>query len=53
MPKELEDKLRKQASKLAKSGKLKSKKNESLEQAKNRYIYGTLARLKSEGKISS
>ena len=42
MPKELEEKLKRQARKYLKQGKLKKKKGESSQQAIDRYVYGTL-----------
>lgn len=42
MPKALEERLKKVAEKYASSGKLKRKKGESLEQAKDRFVYGIM-----------
>jgi hypothetical protein len=46
MPKEQEQKLKLIAAKLAKAGKLKRKPKDSLEEAKNRFIYGIMANQK-------
>lgn len=47
MPKAIEDKLKKQATKLVKAGKLKgTAKGESSTEKKNAYVYGTLNKLK-------
>jgi hypothetical protein len=42
MPKEQEQKLKLIAAKLAKAGKLKRKKGDSLEVAQNKFIYGIM-----------
>lgn len=42
MPKALEERLKKVAAKYASSGKLKRKKGESLEEAKDRFVYGRM-----------
>ncbi len=42
MPKEMEEKLKKIAAKYARQGKLKRRQNDSLEETKNRFIYGTM-----------
>ena len=42
MPKELERKLMAIAAKKAKSGKLRRKSGETVEEAKDRYVYGTM-----------
>jgi hypothetical protein len=42
MPKEQEEKLKKIAAKYARQGKLKRRPNDSLEETKNRFIYGTM-----------
>ena len=42
MPKAQEDALKKVANKYAKSGKLKRKKGDSLEEAKDRFVYGVM-----------
>ncbi len=51
MPKNLEDKLKQAADRAASKGKLRKKPGDSLESAKDRYVYGTMARLKKEHKI--
>ena len=42
MPKEIEDKLRKTANKLAKKGQLHRRKGDSLSAAVDRYVFGTM-----------
>lgn len=42
MPKELEERLRKVASKYASQGKLKRKKGESSKAAEDRFVYGIM-----------
>jgi hypothetical protein len=46
MPKAQEDALKKVAAKYAAMGKLKRKQGDSLEQAKNAFILGTMANMK-------
>ena len=41
MPKKVEEKLKRQADKLARSGKLKRHPGESVKEAKDRYVYGS------------
>lgn len=49
MPKEIEEKLKKSATKMARSGKLRTMgKYKSIEEAKNAYVYGTLNKLKEK-----
>ena len=52
MPKALELELKRRARKLARAGKLRVDEGEShddaLEKAKNRYIYGTLSKIKKK-----
>ena len=52
MPKAQEEALRKIANKYAKQGKLKRRPQDSLEEAKQRFIFGTMANMKKrkEGK---
>jgi hypothetical protein len=45
MPKAQEEALKRVAAKYAKQGKLKRKKNDSLEEAKDRFVYGTLRKM--------
>lgn len=42
MPKAMEDVLKAVADKYARKGKLKVKKGDDLQEAKNRFIYGTM-----------
>lgn len=49
MPQAVEDALKKVAARYAKSGKLKRKKGDSLEAAKNRFVYGTMQNMKKHG----
>ena len=49
MPKDQEDALRKVAEKYAKQGKLKKKSpKDSIEKAKNAFIFGTMANMKKK-----
>jgi len=52
MPNKVEDALGRVASKYAKQGKLKRKKGDSLEQAKDRFLYGTMTNLQKRGSIA-
>lgn len=42
MPKELEERLKQAADKYARSGKLKRRKGESLQESKDRFVYGVM-----------
>ena len=42
MPKAMEEALKREATKMAKSGKLRKLGNQSMEEAKNAFIYGTM-----------
>lgn len=47
MPAEVEAKVRQTANKLAKAGKLRIKKGETVEEAKDRYVYATMNKIKA------
>lgn len=44
MPKAMEDALKAAAEKYSSQGKLKRKKGDSLQEAKDRFVYGTMRR---------
>lgn len=48
MPKAIEDKLKAEAAKQASNGKLRKVKGETAADAKNKYVYGTMAKLKKK-----
>jgi len=48
MPKAIHDALERAADKYARRGKLKKRPNDSLEKAKNRFVFGTMKK-KSKG----
>lgn len=45
MPKEMEEELKRVASKYAQTGKLHRKGGDSLKQAKDRFVYGTMNKM--------
>jgi hypothetical protein len=51
VPIKMESALKAQADKLAGKGKLRKKPSDSLKEAKDRFVYGTLTRMYKEGKI--
>ena len=51
MPKAVHDALMRAANKYAKRGKLKRKKGETSKEAKNHFVYGTMANMKKRGEI--
>ena len=51
MPTAVEQALAKAASKMAASGKLKKKKNETLAEAKSHFVYGRMTNLQKAGSI--
>jgi hypothetical protein len=44
MPKVVEEKIRKTAERLARQGRLRRKKGESLQESIDRYVYGTMGK---------
>ena len=51
MPKAVERALKRASDKLAHSGKLRRKKGDTLSEAKNRFIYGTMSNMKKRGSV--
>jgi len=52
MPENVKRALRKVAAKYAKRGKLRKRKGETMAEAKNHFIYGTMANMMKRGEIS-
>jgi len=52
MPENVKRALRKVALRYAKKGKLRKKKGETMAEAKNHFIYGTMANMKKRGEIA-
>lgn len=53
MPSDVERRLREVAAKYAKKGKLKRRPNDSLEETKERFIFGTMTNMQKKGSIPS